>query len=80
MRRCIESILFPSAGISHNFATYTLVLQNGNVVSGILVSRTADSIAVKGIDAITRTYRMSEVEDVKEQAGLADSRRTCRRR
>jgi putative membrane-bound dehydrogenase-like protein len=62
-----ESILFPSAAISHNFAAYTLVLQNGNVVSGILVSRTPDSIAIKGIDAITRTYRTSEVEEVKEQ-------------
>jgi putative heme-binding domain-containing protein len=63
-----ESILFPSAGISHNFAAYTVVLTNGNAVSGILVSRTPDSIAIKGIDAITRTYRMSEVEELKEQS------------
>jgi putative heme-binding domain-containing protein len=63
-----ESILFPSAGISHNFAAYTVVLTNGNAVSGILVSRTPDSIAIKGIDAITRTYRMSEVEEIKEQS------------
>jgi putative heme-binding domain-containing protein len=62
-----ESILFPSAGISHNFAAYTLVLQSGNVVSGILTSRTADSIAIKGIDAITRTYAAAEVEELKEQ-------------
>ncbi|HET6324836.1 MAG TPA: PVC-type heme-binding CxxCH protein [Planctomycetaceae bacterium] len=63
-----ESILFPSAGISHNFAAYTVVLTNGNAVSGILVSRTPDSIAIKGIDAITRTFRMSEVEEIKEQS------------
>ncbi len=63
-----ESILFPSAAISHNFAAYTIVLTNGNVVTGILVSRTADSIAVKGNDAITRTYKMSEVDEVKEQS------------
>ena len=63
-----ESILFPSAGISHNFAAYTVVLTNGNAVSGILISRTPDSIAIKGIDAITRTYRMSEVEEIKEQS------------
>jgi putative membrane-bound dehydrogenase-like protein len=62
-----ESILFPSAGISHNFAAYTLVLQSGNVVSGILTSRTADSIAIKGIDAITHTYAAAEVEEIKEQ-------------
>ncbi len=63
-----ESILFPSAAISHNFAAYTVVLANGNVVTGLLVSRTADSIAVKGNDAITRTYKMSEVDEVKEQS------------
>jgi putative heme-binding domain-containing protein len=62
-----ESILFPSAGISHNFAAYTVVLQSGNVVSGILTSRTADSVAIKGADAITRTYALSEVEEIKEQ-------------
>ncbi len=63
-----ESILFPSAGISHNFAAYTLVLQNGNVVTGILTNRTPDSIAIKGADAITRTYPTSEVEEIKEQS------------
>ena len=63
-----ESILFPSAGISHNFAAYTLVLANGNVVTGILTNRTADSIAIKDADAITHTYRVSEVEEIKEQS------------
>jgi putative heme-binding domain-containing protein len=62
-----ESILFPSAGISHNFATYTAVLEGGNVVTGILVNRTRDSIAIKGSDAITRTYKASDVEELKEQ-------------
>jgi putative membrane-bound dehydrogenase-like protein len=63
-----ESILFPSAGISHNFAAYTLVLANGNVMTGILTNRTADSIAIKDADAITHTYRASEVEEIKEQS------------
>jgi putative membrane-bound dehydrogenase-like protein len=63
-----ESILFPSAAISHNFAAYTVVLTNGNAVSGILISRTPESISIKGIDAITRTYRMPEVEEIKEQS------------
>jgi putative membrane-bound dehydrogenase-like protein len=63
-----ESILFPSAGISHNFAAYTLVLQNGNVVTGILTNRTPAAIAIKGADAITRTYSTSDVEEIKEQS------------
>jgi putative heme-binding domain-containing protein len=44
------------------------VLANGNAVSGILISRTPESISIKGIDAITRTYRMPEVEEIKEQS------------
>jgi putative membrane-bound dehydrogenase-like protein len=63
-----ESILFPSAAINHDFAAYTVELQNGNVASGILISRTADAIAIKGIDAITRTHRASDVETIKEQS------------
>jgi putative heme-binding domain-containing protein len=63
-----ESILFPSAAISHNFSAYTVVLTNGNAVSGILISRTPDSIAIRGTDAITRTYRTAEVEEIKEQS------------
>jgi putative heme-binding domain-containing protein len=62
-----ESILFPSAAISHNFEAYTVVLANGNVVSGLLVNRTAESIAIKGADALTHTYRTSDVEEIKQQ-------------
>ncbi len=61
-----ESILFPSAAISHNFEAYTVVLANGNVISGLLVNRTAESIAIKGADAITHTYRVG-VEEIKQQ-------------
>jgi putative heme-binding domain-containing protein len=62
-----ESVLFPSAAISHNFEAYTVILANGNVISGLLVNRTAESIAIKGADAITHTYRVSEVEEIKQQ-------------
>ena len=61
-----ESILFPTA-ISHNFEAYTVVLANGNVISGLLVNRTAESIAIKGADAITHTYPVSAVEEIKQQ-------------
>ena len=36
-----ESILFPSAGISHNYETWTAATDAGNVVTGIKVSETA---------------------------------------
>jgi putative membrane-bound dehydrogenase-like protein len=62
-----ESILYPSAGISHNYETYTLVTSDGNVVSGIITSQTPEEIAVKGIDAIVRTYKRSDIEAMEKQ-------------
>jgi putative membrane-bound dehydrogenase-like protein len=62
-----ESILYPSAGISHNYEASTIVLDSGNIVTGIITSQTADAIAVKGIDAIVRTYKKSEVDQIEKQ-------------
>src|SRR5690606_24310478 len=46
-----ESILFPNAGISHNYETYAVELEDGNLVTGILVSRTEENIAIKTAEA-----------------------------
>ncbi len=62
-----DSILFPSAGISHNYETYTVVLLSGNVVNGIVTSRTPDSLTLKGTDAIVRTFKGSEIEFIKKE-------------
>ena len=35
-----ESILYPSAGISHSYETFTAELADGNVVTGLKVSET----------------------------------------
>jgi len=57
-----ESILYPSAGISHNYETYILQLDSGTTVSGVLTSQTADSVTIVTQDAITRTFKRSEIE------------------
>jgi putative membrane-bound dehydrogenase-like protein len=62
-----ESILFPSAGIAHSFETYTLRLEDGSVVNGLLVSKTPEEIVIKGEDALNRTFKADEVEDMKKQ-------------
>ncbi len=62
-----DSILFPSAGISHNFETYTVVLDDGTVTTGIVTSRTADSITIKDIESVERTYAMDDVDEVVKQ-------------
>jgi putative heme-binding domain-containing protein len=63
----LESVLYPSAGISHNYETYALALGAGNVLTGILVSETDDSVTIKSADAIVRTFEKSEIEEMKKQ-------------
>ena len=66
-----ESIIYPSAGISHNYEAYTLVLVSGTTVNGLITSETDDSISIKGDDAIIRTFKMDEVEEkVKQKISL----------
>ncbi|QDU29342.1 Cytochrome c [Anatilimnocola aggregata] len=60
------SILDPSAGISHNFETYTLLLADGTVQNGILVSQTDADIQIKTADAIVKQFPRDEVEDFKK--------------
>ncbi|HKD38461.1 MAG TPA: c-type cytochrome, partial [Pirellulales bacterium] len=61
-----ESILFPSAAIAHNYETHRIELQNGNVVQGIIVSETSDSLTLKNAEAIVQTYKKSEIADNTE--------------
>ena len=66
-----ESILFPSAGISHNYESYTLLLTNGTTVSGLITSETDDKISIKGVDLIVRTFDTDEVEEkIKQKISL----------
>ncbi len=48
-----ESILFPSAGISHNYENYSIALANGNVVSGVMTSSTDASVTIINAEAIS---------------------------
>ena len=45
----------------------TLVLESGNVVNGILISRTPQSVTIKDIEAITRTFKTSDIELMKKE-------------
>jgi len=62
-----ESILFPSAGISHNYETWQAATEDGNSVIGILTSETPDSVTLKGADGIVRTLKRSEIEHFEKQ-------------
>ncbi|HUG18187.1 MAG TPA: c-type cytochrome, partial [Planctomycetaceae bacterium] len=63
----IESILFPSAGISHNYENYLIVTDEGTTVSGVMVSETPEEVTLKGADAIPRTVKKSSIEEMVPQ-------------
>ena len=61
------SILDPSAGISHNYESYVLQLDDGTVVSGIMISETDETVIIKTAEAIERKISKDEVEEMVKQ-------------
>lgn len=57
------SILDPSAGVSFNFETSQIITNEGQILQGIVVSDTADSLTFKTAEAITRVLPKSEIEE-----------------
>lgn len=58
------SILDPSAGISHNFETFQVVLEDGTQATGLMVSDTAEEVSIKTAEGVVRKFPKSEVEEV----------------
>lgn len=61
-----ESVLFPSAGISHNYESHILALEDGNVVTGIIISETAEQLVLRMADGLTRTFKIDEIAGRKK--------------
>ena len=62
-----ESILFPSAGIAHNYEQYSVVLDDGNVVSGLMISQTDQAVTIKNKDGISRTIPTGDIDEIVKQ-------------
>lgn len=62
-----ESIVFPSAGISHNYESWTLVLHDGTTQTGIIVSEDPEKLSLKGNDAIVRTFAIKDIDERAKQ-------------
>jgi len=62
-----ESVLYPSAGISHNFELWTVVKTDGTTLNGILVSNTDAEVSIKGDDALVRAIPKADVEELVKQ-------------
>ncbi len=57
-----ESIVYPSAGISHNYESWVVALTDGNILTGLITSETPDEIVLKDAKSIVRTIRKSEID------------------
>ena len=62
-----ESILYPSAGISHNYEAYNLVTVDGEVFTGLLTSKTSAEVVVTTDDGIARRYATDDVDELVKQ-------------
>ena len=58
------AILDPSAGVSHNYETFSIVTIDGNIHTGLKISDTAASITIRNAEGIDRTIRQDDVDEV----------------
>jgi len=57
-----EAILFPSAAVSHGFDVWLLVMNDGLVHSGLLVSETDDEVKLKDDKGIVRSFPTADID------------------
>lgn len=62
-----ESILAPSAAISHNYETYTLLTEDGRVITGLLVSQTDKQVVLKTAEGVAVTTPTSDIDELVRQ-------------
>jgi len=60
------AILAPSAGISHNYETFAVRTDEDEVVTGLMVSDTAESVTIRDAKGIDRTIQKTSVEEMKK--------------
>jgi putative membrane-bound dehydrogenase-like protein len=62
-----ESVLAPSAAISHSYETFTALMEDGRSVTGLLVSQSPEQVVIRGADSIDVTLPAGEVEELVKQ-------------
>src|SRR2546430_1304966 len=62
-----EAILDPSAGVSFGYEAWQIELKNGDEAYGLIVSDTADEIAVKTQGGIVARYKKSDIAKREQQ-------------
>jgi putative heme-binding domain-containing protein len=61
----LTNILDPNREVSPNFLLYAVELNDGRLVSGLITSENAGSIALKGADGIEQNVARNEVKSLK---------------
>ncbi|TWU06104.1 c-type cytochrome [Stieleria varia] len=62
------SILDPSAAVSHNFETYSLLTEDGSTVTGLLISETDQAVTLRTSEGIDKTVAQDSIEILKKQS------------
>jgi putative heme-binding domain-containing protein len=77
-----ESILDPSAGIAFGYEAWSLELKDGDEAYGLIVSETADELALKAVGSVVTRYKKTDIAKRTKQklsimpAGLAKTMST----
>ena len=58
------SMLDPSAGVSHNYETYSIVTLTGNIVTGIKINETDEEVTLRTAEGIDKTFKRSTIDEV----------------
>lgn len=61
------SILDPSAGVSHNYETYTLATVDGLVINGVLVNKNEETVTLKTAEAEEKTVPVAQIDELVKQ-------------
>ena len=61
-----ESILFPSAGISHNYANWIVQTDDGQLLNGLLISESDTEVVLRNAEGILQRIPVDSIEEKKQ--------------
>jgi len=62
----LTSILDPSAGISHNYENHVVLLDTGQVVTGLKMTETGDRIVIRNAEGVDREIPKEQIESMRQ--------------
>ena len=61
-----ESVLYPSAAISHNFEAYAALMNDGRVFTGLLVNQNDQELQLRDQQNVLRTLKLEDVSEFQQ--------------